>query len=392
MKSGPMHTKHRGVVIGFLTDNHLRKFSTVVSDQIEVMLDKWGCGSNQSSSSSSSTRVNAQYDLSMLTLDVIMLTAFGASKEYLSQHIPEKENSLAHGLDEVLKDIVIRTAIPMYQYIPTPKRFELNKIIAESKAMRESLFKFAMDRVQNDPDAPSTMLSEMIRMRKSNDSDATGMSDMEIANELQTIRGAGHETTSNTLCWTMLLLAQNPHVLEKLRDEARTVVKGSTCTFDEARELKYHAQVVYETLRLYPTVPSFPRECHKDTVLKSGFDVPAGGLVFVSQSALNRNPALWDRPNDFVPERFEGVGELQMGRPVGVPNGPRYGFCPFGAANRSCVGQRLAILEAVQILSSLVLRCDWKLAFPDGPIREVADITLGPKKGLIFDVTPRRRN
>src|SRR4051794_36187339 len=110
--------------------------------------------------------------------------------------------------------------------------------------------------------------------------------------------------------WTMMLLARNPRVLEKLREEAEGIVKGDTCTFDESKELKYHSQVVYETLRLYPTVPSFPRECHKDTVLKSGYDLPAGSIIFVSQMTLNRNPEYWDQPNEFIPERFDGVGEL----------------------------------------------------------------------------------
>lgn len=189
----------------------------------------------------------------------------------------------------------------------------------------------------------------------------------------------------------MLLLARNPHVLEKLRQEAEPIVVGDTCTFDEAKELKYHQQVIYETLRLFPTVPSFPRECHKDVVLPSGYDLPAGSIIFVSQSALNRDPSMWENPNEFIPERFNGVGELAMGRPIGVPNGPRYGFMPFGAAQRSCVGQRLAVLEAVQILASISLRCNWKLAHPEKEIGEVADITLGPKHGLILDVTPRSR-
>ena len=189
----------------------------------------------------------------------------------------------------------------------------------------------------------------------------------------------------------MLLLERNPEFIEKLREEAESVVKGDICNFQEAKELKYHTQVIYETLRLFPTVPSFPRECHRDVILKSGYDVPAGSLVFVSQNSMNRDPKYWENPNDFIPERFNGVGELAMGRPVGVPNGPKYGFTPFGAANRSCVGQRLAIVEAVQILSTLVLNCEWKLAFPEKEISEVADITLGPKNGLIFDVSPRKR-
>jgi len=389
MKTGKKHSAHRAVVAQFLSDNHLRSFGKSICEQIEVLLGKWGC--QTTAPAGQNRRINAYYDLSMLTLDVIMVTAFGAKEKYLSQHIPEKDNRLAHGLDLVLKDIVIRTAVPFYQYIPTPRQFHINDLIREANEMQENLFKDAMERIENDPDARPTMLSEMLKLRKSNQSDAAGMTDSEIANELQTIRGAGSETTSNTVAWSMILLARNPHVLEKLRQESEGRVMGDTATFDEAKELKYHQQVIYETLRMFPTVPSFPRECHKDIVLPSGYDVPAGSIVFVSQTPLNRDPTLWENPNEFNPERFNGVGELAMGRPVGVPGGPRYGFLPFGAAQRSCIGQRLAIMEAVQILASIALRCNWKFANPDKLIHEIADITLGPKEGLWFDITPRQR-
>lgn len=189
MKTGKKHSAHRAVVMQFLSDNHLRNFAKVISEQIEVLLGKWGCA--KGSNNAQPHRINAYYDLSMLTLDVIMLTAFGADKKYLSQHIPQEENRLAWGLDLVLKDIVIRTAIPFYQYIPTPTQFTINSLLREANEMQENLFKDAMERIEKDPNGPPTMLSEMLKLRKSNDKDAAGMTDKEIANELQTVRGAG---------------------------------------------------------------------------------------------------------------------------------------------------------------------------------------------------------
>jgi cytochrome P450 len=106
--------------------------------------------------------------------------------------------------------------------------------------------------------------------------------------------------------------------------------------------LKRHAAVVYETLRLFPTVPSFPRECAQDVVLKkSNVDICKGSLVLVSQMPMNMNPKIWDAPDTFNPDRFLGVGELQMSKPVGVPGGDRYAFAPFGGGARTCVGQRM---------------------------------------------------
>lgn len=392
LTSGPTHASHRALVISFLSDKHLRGYADKVVEQTEIMMDKWGCGLQQQSGAVTTApkRINAQYDLSMLTLDIIMLSAFGADKKHLSQHIPQEENENAHSLDVILKDVIVRTALIGYQYLPTLHRFYVMRMIRETNEMQHQLVVDCMAKLEREPNAPPTMLSEMLRSRREG---KVGLSDSEIADELFTIRGAGHETTSNTLCWTMLLLAQNPDKMQALREEVdRVCVSDRACTFDEAKALSYAPHVVMETLRLYPTVPHFPRECHKDCKLaSSGFDLPEGSMVLVSQNSMNRSRKLWGaNANEFCPERFDNAGEMKMGVPAGIPDGGhKFGFAPFGAANRSCVGQRLALLEAVQILATLVKRCEWKLAFPMEEIVPVADVTLGPKEGLFLDITRR---
>ena len=45
------------------------------------------------------------------------------------------------------------------------------------------------------------------------------LSDKEIEEEFITLRGAGHETTSNTVSWVLLLLAQDPDAQKRVHDE-----------------------------------------------------------------------------------------------------------------------------------------------------------------------------
>jgi cytochrome P450 len=137
--------------------------------------------------------------------------------------------------------------------------------------------------------------------------------DREILDEINTIRGAGHETSSNTLSWAIYLLAAHPDRQAALQAEADRVLGprasaatdggsisggGSssgaaaaaaaaprgTASFEDFKSgaLAYTTMVIYETLRLFPTVPSFPRTAAKDTKV-GGFDVPQGSVVAVSQ-------------------------------------------------------------------------------------------------------------
>jgi len=135
------------------------------------------------------------------------------------------------------------------------------------------------------------LVNMCVQMKQARDSDH-GFDDLDLADEAVTLLAAGHETTSNTLSWTLLLLSQNPHVLVKLRAELDQKVAGIIPTYDEARQLTYARAIVYETLRLYPTVPQFPRVAAYDTTLLS-YDVPKGSFVFISQPSMNHNSNLW---------------------------------------------------------------------------------------------------
>ena len=54
----------------------------------------------------------------------------------------------------------------------------------------------------------------------------------------------------------MMLLAKNPEKFKILQEEVDRVVKGENATYQEVKTLRYAPMVIYEALRLYPTVPS----------------------------------------------------------------------------------------------------------------------------------------
>ena len=81
----------------------------------------------------------------------------------------------------------------------------------------------------------------------------------------------------------------------------------------------------------------------------------------------------------FKPARFKGKGPPKPSQPVGVPGAPDFAFMPFGAGGRTCVGQRLAVLEAVQILSGVLKKFDVRMPTDTPNVVEHCAITLRPK-------------
>src|SRR5262249_9136856 len=84
------------------------------------------------------------------------------------------------------------------------------------------------------------------------DEDGSRMNDRQLRDEAMTIFLAGHETTSNALSWTWMLLAQNPGVEAKLHAELGEVLDGRAPSLDDLTKLRYTGHVITESMRLYP--------------------------------------------------------------------------------------------------------------------------------------------
>jgi cytochrome P450 len=86
---------------------------------------------------------------------------------------------------------------------------------------------------------------------------------------------AGHETSSNALCWTLALLSQHPKVAAELHEELWGTLQGSAPTLQQLAELPLLDGVVKESLRLCPPAPLNHRIAAVDGEL-AGHTVPRG--------------------------------------------------------------------------------------------------------------------
>ncbi len=86
---------------------------------------------------------------------------------------------------------------------------------------------------------------------------------------------------------------------------------------------------------------------------------PTGGfVVWDGNFAIHRDPELWARPTDFLPERWLVTDEKDPLHP------PRNVWRPFELGARNCIGQHLATVEMKMVLA-LVLKdfdveCAWE--------------------------------
>lgn len=202
----------------------------------------------------------------------------------------------------------------------------------------------------------------------------------ELRAEVLTLVLAGHETTANTLAWTLVLLSRHPEARERLEGEVDQVLSGRDPTADDLAKLEWTGAVIDEAMRLYPPAWTIERDALADDDV-CGVPVPAGSTVITSPYLLHRDPRFWPSPSVFDPARF--IGELPHER-------PRHAFLPFGAGRRICVGSGLARLEATLVLATLASRLRLDLA-PETVVRHGAGVTLYPKGRVPMTVSHRPR-
>ena len=171
------------------------------------------------------------------------------------------------------------------------------------------------------------------------------------AEELRVSLAAGFDTTAHTLAWALWHLSTQP--------EWRT---------PEAVPL-----VIDEVLRLYPAGWLGSRVTSAE-VRFGEVTIPAKTMVLYSPFLTHRDPSLWSDPLRFDPARFHGVR-------------PAWGFVPFGAGERTCLGSHLARLI---LRIALTPFCQGELLPVEGDPSPTAGLTLRPGAPLVVRRPVRR--
>ncbi|GAA0172864.1 hypothetical protein Leryth_003364 [Lithospermum erythrorhizon] len=179
------------------------------------------------------------------------------------------------------------------------------------------------------------------------------------------------DTSSLTMIWAMSELARNPRVMKKVQAEIRSKVgKKPMVEVREIESLKYLNMVVKETFRLHPPATLLlPRETMRHCTI-GGYDIAAKTRVLVNVWAIGRDPATWENPQEFYPERFED-SDINW-------KGNHYELLPFGAGRRICPGLAMGAMSVEFILANLLHGFDWEL--PNGTTIE--DISMDEEAGL----------
>ncbi len=187
---------------------------------------------------------------------------------------------------------------------------ESNRRSAESQAYFESVCNARRGDPQDD------LITALVQ----SETEHGKLSREELTSNISLLFAAGHETTVNLMGNALIALYRNPDQLELLRSD-----------------LSGMPQAVEEFLRYDSSVQLTARDALEDTEV-CGIKVPRGHSIMTILGAANRDPAVFDRPDE-LDIRREKVKPLS-----------------FGGGIHLCLGAQLARIEADEALKVLFER------------------------------------
>ncbi|XP_069474946.1 cytochrome P450 2J2-like [Ambystoma mexicanum] len=157
---------------------------------------------------------------------------------------------------------------------------------------------------------------------------------------------AGSETTTTTLRWALLHMANRPEIQEKVQKELDAVlVESQIIHYEDRNKMPYTNAVIHELQRFCNIAPvGVARKSIKEVTLQ-GFRIEKGMMIIPNLGSALFDPEHWETPQEFNPGHFlDKDGNFVT----------RDAFLAFSAGHRVCFGEQLARTELFIFFSSLL--------------------------------------
>lgn len=339
----------------------VNSFAAAMLSAADQLASKWRRADGQEP-------IDVSVEMTLLTLNVLALTIF-------SEGIGGEPTDFRLAMKSYFERI---GRIGAFDLLGIPSNFPRFRIrsLRQTTAYFENVIDEMIERRRHRLDAAASEDLLTLLLRAVDPATDRPMSPAEVRSNVLTFLSAGHETTANTLTWSLFLLSQSPHWRMRVREEADRELSGPHDGMLE--RLVLTKAVVEEALRLYPPIAALSRTAVQADDL-GACSVPPRSLIVIAPYVLHRHECVWDRPAVFDPQRFVGKSRDKIGR---------FSYLPFGTGPRTCIGSAFALQEAVLVLAVLVQQFDFELV-PGADVWPLQRVTLRPANGLPMRVSLR---
>jgi cytochrome P450 len=358
---GELWQRQRRLVQPLFTRRQIASYAELMAEEATAVARRWELAARNGG------RVDANAEMVQLALRVVGRGIFG-------DDVAKASAVLDSAFAMLNRRTFRRTVSPLAPPAswPTPDN---RRALRARRAIYAVVDELIANRMRAGTDG-ADLLSRLLDAR-SPDTGAT-MDLQQVRDEALIFLLAGHETTSTALTFTLHLLGCHPTEQRLVHDEIDAVLDGRPPTVADAAALQRTAMAIKEAMRLYPPAYALGRRTESEQEV-SGYTIPAGSHVVVSQFVTHRHPAFWDDAEAFEPARFAADREAAR---------HRFAYFPFGGGPRACIGSHFAMLEATIAVAVLLQRFRVHSEHEEVPL-DTEGITLRPQRAVPIQLTTR---
>jgi cytochrome P450 len=337
---GARHMRQRKLLLPAFHGEAVQQYVSMIEDVTAREIDRWPAGKPLALA----PRMQA------ITLDVIMNGIFGIGTD------PPRGSS-ERRLRDIIRRMLLASTNPAYQLVELQqagRRDPRGVLRVVLELVDRRMYEVIRQRRAAGPDAARNDVLSLLL--KAHDEEGELLTDAELRDELMALVLAGHETTANSLAWTIERLLRRPEAYERLRESAR------------AGEEDYVEATIYEGMRVRPVIPFIVRMVERPWRLGE-YVVPPRTPVAVSIVALHHREDVYPEPYQFRPERF-------VDQKAGT-----YTWIPFGGGIRRCLGAALAMAEQRVVLREIAKRTDMRPQRAGREKPRQRNVTMIPNRG-----------
>lgn len=359
---------HHRIMAPLITETAAAGWFTEVRDCALELTAKWRA------SGGGSSRVSAIGELNRLDLETTTLCFYGRKLNGLTGPEPAMIKAMDGATSEAMK----RPTRPrLLNWLLYQSKFQ-----EDSKAMRQYAAECLAHRKANPTDRKDLLYA---MMNGKDPETGKSLSEQQVIDEMVSMP-IGSSTAPCVLSTAIYHLLKNPECIRKAREEIDGVLGDGKFTHDHLERLSYCAGIVRETLRLSAAAPGFniePLPETKGPILLGGgkYQVPAKQTMIVVLHGVNRDPAVFEEPEAFKPERM--VGEAFERLPAGAKKW-------FGNGKRVCYGMHYAWMWNMVVLVELLRDVDFEMADRSYQLKQDGWFNLRPVDFYV-NVKPRAR-
>lgn len=353
LSEGPKWRRQRDVLNAGLDARHVAKTADAVRAIAERIADRWRA------------RRGAPIQLDSEFVHVTLRSTAALAVSWFDDDYLTAQAEALTAVRDSIGRISIGAFFRVPKFVPVSARGRAHRII---DALGRKV-KVEMSARRAKADFGDDYLGAFLRRQAESNGE---IADEEIVSNVITLFASGYDTTATTMCWFAHLLAIDPATQARVRSELVSLIESGAWRDPKSfARLSYSRAALSETLRLYPPLPLLARQAKRADVL-DGHSIGQGAVVFISPYIIHRHRRLWDRPDEFVPQRF-----------LTDRSGPERSesYLPFGLGERTCAGFRIANFE-ILLTFAVLLRAFELRPNPGHPIEIHSRVGMRMRHGI----------